>query len=456
MAADEKPKTGRAGGERRSGGDRRQGPPVTIDLKADKTDKPNKADDKPASSPAKAEAPAAAVKSAGEAGGAERPAMESSSPPPPPPPKSEAPRTRAAPPPAREGWTRIVVAGVVGGAAGLVLFIVLQATGLLPVPGGSEARQAIDQAQTASDAIAALDRRVMAVEAMTADLPSLRSDVDALGARIATLETDVKGLATANDLEAVKAEVADLGGRLGDVSGVASAQDLAALTTRVDRLEAAPAAGAAGADVASTALVGRVDDTEKTLAALTDRVAALEERLSASGSMVESENAARAIALTSLRRAAEGGDPFAADLDMAAAFGVAGESVDALRPYAANGVATEAELAAGFPAVADAILAATADGKPEGGFFAGLFDSVRGLVSIRPSGPMPGDDPPAIVSRMQAAVAGGDIADALAEREGLPEAGKQASAGWAKEATDRVAVDRLVAEIAGSSGAAGE
>jgi hypothetical protein len=67
---------------------------------------------------------------------------------------------------------------------------------------------------------------------------------------------------------------------------------------------------------------------------------------------------------------------------------------------------------------------------------------------------MAGDDPPAIVSRIEAAVAKGDLAAALAEREGLPAVGKEASAAWAAKAADRVAVDGLVAKISGSAAAA--
>jgi hypothetical protein len=74
--------------------------------------------------------------------------------------------------------------------------------------------------------------------------------------------------------------------------------------------------------------------------------------------------------------------------------------------------------------------------------------SARGLVSIRPAGPVAGDDPPAIVSRMQAAVDKGDLATALDERDGLPDAGKEASASWAAAAADRIKIDSLIDQVA--------
>ena len=45
-------------------------------------------------------------------------------------------------------------------------------------------------------------------------------------------------------------------------------------------------------------------------------------------------------------------------------------------------------------------------------------------------------------------VAKGDLAAALAEREALPQAGKDASAEWAAKAADRVGLDGLIERIA--------
>jgi hypothetical protein len=45
-------------------------------------------------------------------------------------------------------------------------------------------------------------------------------------------------------------------------------------------------------------------------------------------------------------------------------------------------------------------------------------------------------------------VAKGDLGAALAERDALPQAGKDASAEWAAKAADRVALDALVERIA--------
>ncbi len=439
MAADEDTaKAGKSNEERRSGGDRRQRPPVTIDLKAEASE--------PQASPSPSPSPS--------------PSGSTTSPPPgspsPSPVKEGAARSRTPPPPSqREGLLRAGAAGVAGGVFALVLVVVLQATGLLPVPGRTAATRASATAQSAADAATALDRRVTAIEAMTADLPTLRADSAKLDARIAALETAAGSTATKGDVEGLAGKVADLASRLDSLPAAASAADLTALSARVTRLETSMTGTEAVPAGAASALAGRLDAAEASVARLSKRVAALEDKMAAltaaSGAMGESETAARTIAAVSLRQAVEAGQPFATDLDMAAALGMAGDNIDALRPFAANGVATREALAAEFPAVADAILAVTKSKQSGGSLVDRMVGSLAGLVTVRPSGPVAGNDPPAIVSRIKAAVAKGDFATALSERDGLPAAGKQASAEWAAKAADRVKVDALVAKIAAAA-----
>ena len=441
MAADEdQPKATKPGGERRSGGDRRQRPPVTIDLKAEKVaDKSG------------AERPAASPKAPREAATGEA-AAESTSP------KVGTPHKPDTAPDRTQRWAPIVLAGATGGAIALILVIVLQATGLLPVPGGSAANRAIEQAETAANAAFALDRRVIALEAMTEDLPSMRSDIEELAAKLSVLEGRARILAAGSDVEAVKAELDGLIARLNAAPPPVTRQDLAGLSSRVGRLEAVPPArdGSDSGGAAAIALAGRIRNSEMDLASLAARVDAVEEEiatLSATESAAsDGEIAARAIALVSLRRAVEGGEPFAADLDLITVLGFAGKEIAELRRFAKDGVETRAALTAQFPAVADAILAATIRSDPDAGFFRQLVVGVGGLVSVRPSEPVAGDDPPAIVSRMRAAVAEGDFAVAVVERGGLPAAGIDASADWTARAVDRVTVERLVEAIAGAPG----
>jgi hypothetical protein len=133
---------------------------------------------------------------------------------------------------------------------------------------------------------------------------------------------------------------------------------------------------------------------------------------------------------------------------MLKALGMDGEDVAALEPLAKRGAPTIATLQAAFPSVADAILAAADAADPDAGFFDRVAAFGRGLVSVRPTAPIEGDTPEAIVSRMEDAVNRADLATALTEREKLPPEGQSASASWATAASDRAAIDAIIERLA--------
>ena len=451
MAADEddknkdagKPDAGSGGAERRQ----RQRPPVTIDLTAEAV----RSEAAPATTPApKAEAPKAeAVRSEAKA---EMPKAE-----PPLAAPAEARRPAAGANPFRgaaeaitrdEGWRNAALASVAGGLVALVIVLLLQAVGILPAPGRSAANEAIAQAKSASDATAALDRRVAALEAITDGMTALRSDLKSATDRVAALEGAKSAYATHDDVAAVAATLQAVDRKVDALPPAAKASELAALSDRVGKLEVSVAAGGgsggANAD-AIASLTGQLADADAKVRALAERIDAADAKVASLGTPAGDGTAGRAIAAAALRRAAADGTPFAPDLDLIASYGVATNDVATLKPLAASGVKTAAAIAAEFPAVGDAVLAATSASDPNRNFFQRLLDS---LISVRPAGPVAGNDPPAIVSRMRDDVAKGDLAAALSERDGLPEAGKAASAAWAAEASDRVTVDTLVARIA--------
>ncbi len=448
-ARDDKP----ADAERKGRG-RTKRPPVTIDLTAERVaDKGERAD----AAPVEAAAPAETESGAAEAPSAPEPpeatAESQAEPEPAKPAEAEPPRTKR-PPGASiigsdDGWARAAFTGVAGGIVALILIIVLQVIGLVPSPGRSAAVQAADQAKTASEAVAALDRRVSAVEMITQNLPS-KTTVEGLQGQVAQLQKEVGALATQGDLTVLENKLTALAGKVDGLPQGVTQDDLAALTDRVARLEAGGATGGGGnADAtAVAALNSRIDQAQASLKALGERVAALEGKLTAGPA--DSTLAARAIAVVALRRAVDEGVPFATDLDLAAALGLPAADVAALKPFAEKGVATKAALAAEFGGVGDAIIAAAAKANPNAGFFDRLLAGVGSLVTVRPAGPVAGNDPPAIVSRMRAAVDAGDLATALSERDSLPDAGKAASADWAAAATSRVTIDGLIAKIADS------
>jgi hypothetical protein len=435
MAAENDEQKGGDDEERRTGRDRRR-PPLTIDLTA---------------------APAP-----GKGPGAPRETM----PPPPPPPGAKGaatppprqPPSSAAPPVGgwsnfarfapqnmdRETWIGVGSAAALGGVVALLLLMLLQGIGIVPSPGASAARQAADQARAATEALASVDRRLTAMQAMTDGVPALRTDTTATAGRVATAEQALAALAA--NVQALRTDLTALRARIEQAAPSATPADVAAIAARVGRLEAALAAGAAPTAGAPATSVPVGDDPR--IAALSSRLEAAEAtigRLTTTAPVATTAGTAnaRTVALANLRRGVDAGRPFAAELDGVAALGP--DAVTAgLRPYAASGIATREALRADFSKVGDAILAAT-QGSDDS-LFGRLVSGARGLVSVKPTAPIAGSDPPAIVSRMDAAVAKGDFATALREREALPAAGKAASADWSMKVAARIAAETLLAD----------
>ncbi len=473
MAADEETKSnaettgsgeGKAGdarsAERRQKERRRT--PVTIDLKAEEV-KPAAASAKPATASEQAAArpepqPKPDVQAKPDAA-AEAPRAAAD--------KPQADRVGAAPFSAArarsfvnfdDSTRRTVLAGIAGGVIALVLVIVLQAIGLLPAPGRSAADAAAEQARAAADAIAPLERRVTAAEAMIEGLPALRTDLAGVGERVDVLQADRASLAAKTDVEGVVTMLGQLRQRLDALPPSATRDDLDQIAERIGRLEVTVAAGGgdgSASDTAIASLSSQLGAAETALRSLTDRLNAAEAQMAELGTpdpMAGGEAAVRAIAITALRRASEGDTPFTSELDMVAALGVPGDDIAGLRPYATRGVPARSTLVAEFPVVADEILRASATADADAGFLGQVVAGLGGLVSIRPAGPIEGGDPQAIVSRMTDAVGKGDLATALAERSGLPEAGLAASSAWAASAEERVTLDQLVERIARNLG----
>ena len=428
---------------------KRATPPVTIDLAAEPSppgagtspkagssatgEEPSPAKAGTSSSEAAASTPAALAAGGaapGPGGATMGPASSESSdsapsePPsgaPPPPPVAGAARPVSPFPPRTErsktDWSsagRLIAAGVFGGAIATVLGILYHASGIIPTRADLVAADAVRKAEAVEERVANFESRLSGLETATATLPALTEKVTSLE-------------------------------KLEDTN-----------RSRIENLEnAMPVAGGTSGDgtvVSLGPIESRLSATETTLASLGDRLDTLATRVenieNRPSPAEESERAARAIAIGLLRQGAQSGEGFAADLAMLKALGLDGDDVAALEPLAKRGAPTIAQLQAAFPGVADAILSATAEIGPDASFLDRLFGVGAGLVSIRPTAPIEGNTPDAIVSRMQAAVDRGDLAAALEERQTLPEAGQTASASWATAASDRTQIDAIVQRLA--------
>ncbi len=284
------------------------------------------------------------------------------------------------------------------------------------------------------------------------------------------------------------------------------------LADRIGRLEqrpasAAPAGGSAGLDAAISQLTQRLDSLEKRpaatggdaagTAALTDRLGGLEQRLTALGGGAkaaqdlgkevealkqqiasvgqtvetrrDSGMAAQALVLAAgqLRATLAAGQPFQQDLQSVRALGIGDAGVtqplDAIAPFAAKGIPTQAQITDRFRPLASDIVRAA-----ERGDGASWIDSVTGKLSTlvtvrRQGGGVVGSSADAIVARAEAALGENNLGKAVEELAALQGAGAGAAAAWLADAKARLAADqaaraltqRAIALLTAASGGRG-
>jgi hypothetical protein len=436
MGADEAdiPKGEKAAGQ--PGGKRRSKPPVTIDLQAE---------------PVAAEPPGQAEASV--------------EPPPEPPPETapppEPPRSGPAePPPERPGSPGIAMlaaAGAIGGLIVLALGFGLQAAGILPTPGRDIALQAHAAGADLSAKLAGLDQRLQSIEAASSQTIADRALLDDVARRVGV--ADAFGNSLDDRVLTLEASVAALE-KANDAGGPAAQQSIDALTARVAELEARPSNngdvdGDMAAGTEAPAAPAPAATPQPDITALEQRVTALEAKIALVASQPPSEPSApaptgdsfaRADALAALRAASAQGGNFGSELAVVGSFGVGGSQVAALAPLAEKNVPTSQTLIREFPEVANGILAVADDAN--GGIVGDLLAYGRSFVRVRPSEPIAGDHPEAVVSRIEASLKAENLAAAHAEWEKLPAAEKKASQAWADQLADRSTIDRLVEELA--------
>lgn len=251
---------------------------------------------------------------------------------------------------------------------------------------------------------------------------------------------------------------------------------IAELKSRVDALEQRPAAS--GAAPAPTPAPSNVE-AEKEIAVLTREIAALRTTLSALDQAVATQRdqardqvkalsdavgarntgeqkalvAARASAVIGvaarLAGSIDAGVPFAAELNLLQPL-VQGDAklteiLAALQPYAQSGVASRTALEAEFPAVAKAALA---EDLADDSYGERLLGKLRGLVSLRRVGDVPGDTTEAKLARAEQALHAGDVAKAAEQVKSLPAQTSKATAAWLAKAEAHLAAKRSLDQLA--------
>ncbi|MBK9080125.1 MAG: hypothetical protein WBP38_05975 [Hyphomicrobium sp.] len=301
--------------------------------------------------------------------------------------------------------------------------------------------------------LAALTGKVADLEtSLATQLTALRKDVaDDVDARVASV---------AASAEAAKAGTQRLD---KDVAGVKSEEVV--LTERITALKADNDHLNAAIKLAkdeTSALKAALETVQSTSAKPTDVAAAVkpvDEKVSALEqsvqSLVKGEDDRRAnserivlsLELQNLKRALDGGQPYAPELAAVAKVSDGKFDLGALEKFKDEGVPPVADLAANFRKIAnDAI---DADTEPaEGSVMDRLIAGAKSVVRVRKANHAPDDkSTEAIVGRMETAVKEGRLADVLTEAKDLSPKALVAAQSFLDRVSARVSVDTAVGAI---------
>ncbi|MCB1337964.1 MAG: hypothetical protein KDK10_11135 [Maritimibacter sp.] len=266
----------------------------------------------------------------------------------------------------------------------------------------------------------------------------LVSEIAAQAAEIAALEDQLAGVAAT--LGAVQADTSAVDGlrsemttRLDEIETT-----FGEIADRLDAVEKLAPEGSAAAEAAAAAYDRELQALREMFAGELAKVEAAQ--ADAAGLQEQAAEAQRAAqgraALSAVASALDTGVPFA---DALAEFAEAsGATVpDALAAVAADGVPTLAALQAEFaPAARDAI-DADIRARVEAGSMGRAQAFLQTQLGTRSLEPKAGDTADAVLSRAEAALKTGDLAAALTELAGLPEAAQPAMADWRSRAEAR-------------------
>ncbi|WP_395022087.1 uroporphyrinogen-III synthase [Dongia sp.] len=374
------------------------------------------------------------------------------------------------PPPPKEksgGVFAGIVAGLIAGAAAAVAAVYTQPywhpqEQAAPAPDQSAELAAL---QSKIDALAQSSAGGgVSAEAVNAAVNDVKAaialEIAAATDRIGKLEQSVNTLAQAPATAAPTIDLQPLQDRIAQLeSKIADAQQAQAAPS-------APAGSDLSGDVA--ALKSANDALTQQLNAARDEIKALQAQQSElSGTLgkiaaqpagvtpAEQRRTAAVVALSALRGALPLDKPYDVSLkaidDLAAADadlkGKLAPALDPLRPLAADGAPTLAQLQASLPtkAIADAANAeTTADAVgAEPGWSERLINRLSEAVTVRPVGEnAEGDGPLAHLARGEAKLKAGDLAAAAAEIGALQGKAADAAAAWLNGAKARLAQDQ--------------
>jgi hypothetical protein len=269
--------------------------------------------------------------------------------------------------------------------------------------------QARDAAQAATAAGQALERRLGEQEQRLAALDGRLGPLDQ---RVAALDQRLGGL---------DGRLGGLDGRLGDLDG---------------RL------GALG---------GRLDTVDQRLGTLDQRLGATARQVAEGGS--ETTRAGTRVVLADrLADALREGAPYAEPLAALRRLSPESAAFTPLEPYAAGGAPNAAALAQSFKPLGERILREAR--PPAEDWTDRLARMAERVVTVRAVDDPSGTGVPALVGRIEAALARGAFADAVAAWDALPEPSRALSAAWGEELKRRAAAEAAARAVSADAIAA--
>jgi hypothetical protein len=326
------------------------------------------------------------------------------------------------------------VSGLIGAAAAAAIIAGLWIKGVIP------SREAAAPSNASAPSGAATNAAKTGDVAARADKiePAMRAQrpEPALGDRLTAAEAQTQSLA--DSLAALSRKV-----------------DAAAATSETAaKAETAQAATDATKSASQTTQHSDIDDLANRIAALEGTVKTLAAAVAHSASGADDKAARLTIATEALRATVERGAPYQAELAAVQSLGVDPNATAPLEPYAGSGVPSAAALAHDLAALTPALDRAVDATSGDTTFLGRIEANAQKLVRITPIDAPVGNDPSAVIARIDIDAARGDIAAALDDIAALPDSAKPLAADWAKTARARNAVISASRQIAADALAA--
>ncbi len=271
--------------------------------------------------------------------------------------------------------------------------------------------------------------------------------VNELTSRVARLESGMTGATPPAADPALVNRIATLEGALKAID-----ERIGVVARRTDDVGTLARGAREKSDATATALseltqkmarLGTASELEasvKRIAALERQVAAMQADFAKRGISEAGDKPVRlAVTAAALNAAVERGETFTAELAAAKALGADAGALAPLEPFAKSGVPSAAALSHELVTLLGALAQASGAAPRDGSLLERLQANAERLVRIRPLDEPPGNDPAAVLIRIERRAAQSDIAGALAELAKLPAQVRAPAQPWIVKAQARLA-----------------